>query len=211
MFKKKEKKKEVVEAVAKAEIDEIMQTKGMDRGVTFQTDAEFIKEHGGEKALHAVEEETKNMGYPIEYDKLKLYEWYPAGLRIISMLAVKKILKLDDKEIKQMGRDAVKRSIITRMMMKYFISVKTLASKVPAYWEKHLSEGCLEVVELNEDKKYIVLQLKDFKPHPILCTYLSGYFLTPMEMTTGSKTISEETKCMHRGDEYHEFIVRWGE
>ncbi|GAI52915.1 unnamed protein product, partial [marine sediment metagenome] len=30
-----------------------------------------------------------------------------------------------------------------------------------------------------------------------------------IQMIVGSKVTSEETKCVHRGDEYHEFLLKW--
>lgn len=190
-------------------INKIMSTKGEVRGVAFQTDARFIQEHEGESGLNAVEEEARKMGYPIDYDKVKAMTWYPIGLRVISLLAAMKALDWGTSQITDMGRSAPKYSLITKLILKYFVSTKKIVEKIPAYWHKHHSIGSLDPEEFREDEKYLVIRLRDFKVHPIMCSYLTGYYLGVGEMTGVKNLTGEEVKCMHRGDEYHEFIVRW--
>lgn len=194
----------------KKEIDKIMQVKGKVRGVTLQTDGKYIKIHEGEEGLRAVEAETKKMGYHIDYKHIVSTGWYSMGLRAVSLLAAKKVLNLDDEQIKKMGSAAPKYSLITKMMLKFFFSLKKVHEEAGTYWRKHYTLGILEPGGFHEDKKYFILHLKKFKLHPILCTYLLGYYLGVLEMTGGYKNArAEETKCMHRGDEYHEFVIRW--
>ncbi len=192
------------------QFSKIMSTKGEVRGVVFQTDAQYIRAHKGESGLNAVEEEIKKMGYTIDYDKIRAMKWYPIGLRPLSLLAAKKALDWNTPQIVDMGRSAPKYSLITKLILKYFASLKKVAEKAPMYWRKHWSTGSLDPGEVHEDEKYLILRLRDFKVHPILCTYLTGYYLGVGEMTMGGKNqTAKEVKCMHRGDEYHEFIVRW--
>ena len=62
-----------------------------------------------------------------------------------------------------------------------------------------------------EDRSEIsILRLKGFSLHPIYCIYLGGYFrgVTQMLVKTPRLTF-EETKCTFRGDEYHEYLIKW--
>ena len=195
-------------ATNKEELIEIAQKKGEARGVTFCTDAEYVRRHEGEEALRGIEGETRKMGYPIDYSEVKAMAWYSVGLRVVSLLAVQKALNWDDEQIKEMGRNAPKYSIITKLMLRYFASPEMVASRVETYWRKHWSVGSLEGKVIGQSA---ILHLKDFLIHPILCTYLQGYFICVAGMVVGEseKLRIEETKCMHRGDEYHEFVLGW--
>lgn len=196
--------------LTKEEVQKLFQIEGKVRGAVFQTDAEYIKNKHGEDGLNKVKYELKKLGYPIEYEKIKAMEWQPLGLRAISLLVFKNLFKWKDKDIKLMGNTAPKYSFIIKLLMKFFISVEEAFKNAPEYWEKHYDVGKLEIVELNEDEKYAILHIKDFKVHPVYCKYLEGYlqrifkFILPNE-----KVIVKENKCMFKGDDYHEFRGDW--
>jgi hypothetical protein len=199
-----------MEQITKEEIKKIMEIKGKVRGVVFQTDAEYVREKIGEKGLEKLEIKTKELGHPIDYDKIKAMDWYPLGLRVLSLLAIKEAFNWGDKEIKDMGNSAPKYSFIVRMLMKYFLSAKRSFKESPKYWVKHYTVGKLEAYKFNEKEKYLVLRLNDFKIHPLLCTYYLGYFLRIAQYVIQSEEISiEETQCMFKDHPYHEFLIRW--
>lgn len=193
----------------KEELYETAQFEGKVRGVVLSADAEYIRRHEGEEALPAVEEETKRMGYPINYSEIKAMSWYPAGLRIVSLLAVRKALNWDDGQIREMARCAPKYSLITKLMLRYFARPQTLVPRLGSYWRKNFTIGSLEG-RLTDDHSAI-LDLRHFTAHPLVCTYLQGYFLGTLGMVVGQtgKLSVEETKCTHRGDAYHEFVLQW--
>jgi len=196
--------------ITKEEIKKIMGTKGKVRGVVFQTDAEYVRLKKGEEGLRLLEKKTKEFGYPIEYGKIKTMDWYPLGLRALSLLAVKETFYWGDKEIDDMGNSAPKYSFVVKMLLRYFLSLRRSLEEVPTYWAKHYTAGEMEFVELDEKKKYYIIRLKNFKIHPIWCTYLTGYYRRFTQYVIKSEKVTiEETKCMFKGDPYHEFIGRW--
>jgi hypothetical protein len=148
------------------------------------------------------------MGYPIDYSTVKAMAWYPIGLRAISLLAIKRALNWDDAQIKEMGKNAPKYSLITKLMLRYFANPDIIAPRAGTYWHKNYSVGSLEGKVIDHSA---IIRLRDFLIHPILCTYLEGYFACVLSMIVGqdNKLSVEETKCMHRGDEHHEFLLRW--
>lgn len=190
-------------------IEKIMSTKGEVRGVVFKTDARFIKEREGEDGLKAVEDEMRRMGHPIDYARVVGMGKYSIGMRVLSLLAAKKALNWGDERIIEMGRCAPKYSFITKLMLRYFFSLESVAKRVRPYWRRHYSVGSMEG-EVREDERRVVLRLMGIELHPILCKYLSGYYLGVTEMARRFKKLSiEEVKCVHRGDKHHEFIIRW--
>ena len=108
------------------------------------------------------------------------------------------------------GEEGVKTSFFLRIMMRYFLSVSMPFRESPRYWKKNYDFGELEASEFNEKEKYVVLQVKNFKFHPVMCIFFAGYFLQTAKFVIKSEKITiEETKCMFKGDPYHEYIIRW--
>ena len=196
--------------LTKTEIENLIKAPGQVRGVVFNTDAEYVLREKGEEELRRVEEKTKEWGCPIDYKNIRNMEWYPVGLRVVSLLAIKTVFNWDDEKIKDMGHSAPSHSFVVKLLMKYLLTLKQTYEKSPGYWTKHYTVGELKTPEHNEKEKYLVIRLKEYKFHPIICIYFQGYFQRIAQYVIKSeKFTTEETKCMHRGDLYHEFVVHW--
>jgi len=189
----------------------LLEIKGEIRGVDLKTDAEFVIKEKGKEGLKKVEEELKELGYPIEYGKIETMNFYPGGLKALSLLAIKKTLNFSDEKIMEMGVIAPKISIIIKLFIKHFFPIrKFFFQESPKIWKEHWTTGEFIPVELDEEKKFAVARVKDFNLHPVYCTYLRGYFSTFTQITVGGREIiCQETKCPFRGDEYHEYLIKW--
>jgi len=189
----------------------LMEIKGEVRGVVFGIDGAYVLKEKGKEGLKKVEEELEKFGYPIKFKEIKTMDFFPVGLRVISLLTIKKVFNFDDEKIKEMGIFATKVSLIIKIFTRYFLSVKRVFYvEAPKIWRKHWTKGELIPVEINEEKKYAILRLKNFSLHPVYCKYLEGYFPGPFQlMIKSSKMTCEETKCTFRGDEYHEYLIKW--
>jgi len=201
-----------MEEITKEEIKKLMEIKSQARGVVFKTDTEYVLAEKGEEGLREVEKELERMGCPIKYREIKTMEFYPAGLRVLSLLAIKKTFNFDDKKIENMGLIATKKSIIIKLFIRFFLSLQRVFFKeAPRIWQKHWTKGELIPVELDEEKKYAILRLKNFSLHPLYCSvYLQGYFAGILQMLIKSPEMTcQETKCSFKGDEYHEYLIKW--
>lgn len=189
----------------------LMEIKGEVRGTVFKTDTEYILKEKGEEGLKKVEGELKRLGYSIKFKEIKSMDFYPVGLRALSLLAIKKVFDFDDEKIKDMGFYATKVSLIIKIFIRYFLSLeRVFFRESPKIWSKHWTVGELIPAELNAEKKYAVVRLKDFDLHPIYCVYLGGYFCGVLKMLVKTpQLIFEEIKCPFKGDEYHEYLIRW--
>jgi len=188
---------------------ELMEIEGEARGVTFKTDAEFVLRTEGEDGLKKVEEELRRLGYPIKYKEIETMAFYPIGLRVISLLVIKKVFGFDDQGIKNMGSAAPKVSLVMKLFMQYFLSIRATFGQVPQIWKKHYTAGELVPVKLDEKGKTLTLRIENFNPHPVFCSYISGYLLGVMRMVVKGSVFCQETKCFFRGDEYHEYLFKW--
>ncbi len=200
----------MTEEITKEEIQKLMGIQGNARGALLQAHAIFIQKKNGEAGLKLVEENMAELGYPVNFKKFRAGEWYPESLSALIILTAKDLFNWTEKDIFEMGSSSPKYNFIAKILMKYFVSLEKFMTEVPKYWNKHLDCGKLEVAQFDEEKKYIVLREQDFRIHPIICVYHAGYYQGITEYVIKSEKISvEETKCIFRGDPYHEYVIRW--
>lgn len=198
----------VTETLTKELVQELMEIKGETRGVVFKTDAEFVLAEKGKEGLEKVEQEFRKLGYPVNYGKIETMDFYPLGLRVLSLLVIQRVFKFSKEDIKRMGAQAPKRSLIIKLFMKFFLSLKKAAVESSRMWKEHYTVGQLDVVP-HEEERWATTRLKNFALHPVLCLYYEGYFSTVMRMVVGSSVTSKERRCPFRGDKYHEYYFTW--
>lgn len=192
------------------DINKILNAEGEVRGVVFKTDRHFIINKAGEEGLKKVEEELQKMNCPFNYEEeADNMSFYPVGMRVLSIIAIAKAFEMDKEEVVKMGGNAPKFSLMIKFFMRYFLSAEKIMEKAGEMWEKHYAVGKLESVEMNTEEKFIRARLYDINLHPIFCDYLIGYFSSVIKMGVGKEGEGEEIKCVHRGDDYHEFTIKW--
>jgi len=196
--------------IGKEEVEKIVQIKGNVRGGVIQANATFIQKKKGEEGLRAIEKKMAELGCPRKFEEIKVGEWYPESLSVLTILVAKDLFNWGEKDIFEMGSSAPKYSFIAKTLIRYFLSLKRFVMEVPNYWKKHFDFGELEAFELNEEKRYIILREKEYKFHPLMCFYHAGYYLRIAQYVIKSEKITiKETKCVFRGDPYHEYIIKW--
>jgi len=98
--------------------------------------------------------------------------------------------------------------------MRHFFSVEQIFKSTPRLWARYFDIGLLETVDFHNIEKRggsVILRIKNFKVHPFYCFYLSHFFIGITKLVDPRlKEIKiEETKCMFRGDNYHEYLLKW--
>ena len=209
-----EKKSTEINIPSIEELKKIVEFPGKVRGAAFKGHMEYILEKKGEEGLRKVEKEMERLGYHIEYKKIKETEWYPAGLAVVSSYAIVTTFNWGKKELINMAQASPKVSFVLRFFMKYFASPeKMFKTAVPRLWERYYNIGSLEAIDFKRTKKdgYAVMRLKNFKLHPFYCFYLGYFFIGVFKLAEPKfKEITvEETKCMFRGDNFHEYLIKW--
>ena len=198
------------EIISKKELEELKKIKGEVRGIVIRTYGEFILKEEGEEGLKKLEEEMARTGYPIKYKKIKVTSFFPLALQAINLTIIKKLFGYDEKKFQEMGRFESKAdTMIIRFFMKYFVSLEIATKAVSKMWKTYFTVGDIKTVEFDKEKKYIILRLENFYHTPIICENLKGYFQGLTKMIVKEETTCKETKCIHRGDNYHEFLLTW--
>ena len=195
--------------ISQEEFDELMRIKGEIRGVSIKSDLEFILKERGSEDLNKIEKTITNFGYPIAYKEIQILNFYPLGLDAIIMLLAKRMLDFENKDFQKMGRYEAKLSLIMRLFMRYFYSIDRFAKEISSIWRKYFTVGDIKIIEFSKEKKYVILRIENFLCHPLFCQSLIGYFPVVLGMIVKGSVDCEETKCVYRGDEYHEFLMKW--
>ncbi len=189
--------------------DQIMSVQGNARGDLLLSTISYIKQREGEDGLKDIENESKELGYPIEFSGVERLRWYPKSVNILIYFLCTEIFKWGKEDIFELGRSAVKLSLITRIIAKYFISVEKVFERAPSNWEKYVDFGSTEIVEVNNEKRYGIVRIHGYNFHPVACHYLEGSFIGMLDYVVQGKKEIEETKCTHKDGAYHEFVLRW--
>ena len=197
------------EQITKEVLEKLAGIEGESRGTSFKADGEFILKEKGEEGLTILEKRMTELGYPINYKKMKATDFFPSGLRGLELVVIRELFNFNREDFAQMGIFQTKTSLILKLFMKFFVSLEVLSKKVPAMWRKYYTTGDLKATEINNAEKYLILVLDNFALHPFHCQLLEGYFANTVKMVIGVPVICKETKCTFRGDDHHEFLVKW--
>ncbi len=193
----------------KKEIDRIMKIKGELRGMAIKDDFDYILYREGEDGVKKLEEEMARLGYPIKYEDIQPMKFYPVGVETSIMLVNRKVFNYQDEDFKKIGEWTTRVPLVVRLFMKFFGSIGLAAKGASRMWRTYFTVGKLEVVDFDEKKKQVILRLTDWDFNPIHCLACQGFFIGVAKLTKNKNVTCEETKCVHRGNEHHEFLLKW--
>ncbi len=197
------------EIILKEELDKLIKINGEVRMVGVKSYLDFIlKEEGGE-GLKKVEDAMLSFGFSLTRDKIRKMDFFPLNQLAVLLVVIKKLFNYDDEKFQEMGKFQVKGSFLLTMLVKYLVSLSRATKELPNLWRKHLTVGTLTAVELNEEEKHLTMRLENYRMHPLHCQILKGYFLASLQRIIRETGTCEETKCIFKGDDYHEFLVKW--
>ncbi len=195
--------------VSKKELEELMKIKGEVRGFSLWEDGEFILRKEGENGVKKLENALAETGHPLRFNEIKKMDFYPLWYQALILLLIHRIFNYGDKEFQEMGAKEGKVSPLIRLFISYIFSPERSLKMAAKMWRNAFSVGDLKVAEFNKKDRYIVLRLENWKLSPFNCQVLKGYFSSLLKLMVKKDVTAEETKCVFKGDEHHEFILRW--
>lgn len=191
------------------EIEELKKIKGELRGSGVKEEFDFVLKEEGREGLRKLEENLERLGFNLKREEIKIMSFYPLSHYAVAQLLMKRLFSWDNKKLQEMGRFESKSSLIMRLFMKYFVSVEAAAEQASKMWEKYYTVGNLSITKIDKENHIAIIRLEDFYCHSINCETLKGYFASVVQMVTGKEVECRETKCIHKGDDYHEFYLKW--
>jgi len=175
-------------------------------GSSLKTDRAFIIEKQGMEGLKKVEAEMEKLGYPLKYEEIDKYKWYPVQQDFLSLLLTQKIFNWDNKTIQEWGRWGAKTNFVIKLMAR-LVSKETISKLASKYWKKYYTKGEIEF-ELNNKKKIGIVTIKDFAIYDVHARFLEGYFHQIMCLMVPSQKLRVE-KSKYIGSDIHQFKVSW--
>lgn len=193
------------------ELEELKKLPGKQRGEHLKYIIDYIKSEKGEEGLQKIENTLQRADFDIgEVDKIRDTQWVSESIARAFLVAATRIFEWDEKKVFEIGRQAMIQSSVVKIFLNFFLSPEKTIRKGIKQWRNHFSRGELELKTLDKDNKKGVLVLKDFPTHHLDCVFFQGFFKQMLEVMTGSNHVDiQETKCMNRGDDYHEFSFQW--
>ena len=192
------------------QIEEVKKVPGNVKGEAIKTIIPYIKKRKGEEGLKKVLKEANKFGVLIDLEEIKPLRMYPGYMPMVIILIAKDIFNWSDDDIFEMGYYSLRISFLIKFVITKIISVETIFKNAPNYWKKHYDFGEFIPLELNKKEKYMIVATKGDDFHPLLCRFHAGYFKSLLMLVVNSDDVHiEETKCVHRGDEHHEYKLTW--
>ena len=203
-------KDDIIEEI-KEDIKKLEKIKGQERGADIKYLMNYVRKKKGNNGLNRVISVLKKCNYKLpDIKKVDDLDWVPLSLPNIFLVATVKVFNLKKKDIIKMGREVVPSSYLIKLFIRHFSNTGKTFKRAAADWKKHYSIGGLEVVKFDQKQKQIVIRLKDIKWHPFACLYHIGSLGAFGELALGKKFKKIiETKCISRGDSFHEFVFYW--
>ena len=192
------------------EIKELLKMPGNIRGAALATDYKYIKIVRSKEDLKLLEKNFKKYSH-YEYKKIKFFTWYPAGIRIMSLLLIKKLFNFTKEDTIKMGEEAVKYSFILKIFTKFFPNPTIGYKMSPKFFSKYFDFGKVVNPEIDLKKRYFISYLYNFKANQIIYYHIGGFMMGMGELAIkNSKNFTlEEENYIFKGKPCHRFIIRW--
>ena len=175
-------------------------------GSSLKTDREFIIEKEGTKGLKKVEEEMERLGYPLEYEKIDKYKWYPVQQDFLSLFLTQKIFNWDRETIREWGRWGAKTNFIIKLIAR-LVNKETISKMASKYWRRYYTKGEIEY-KLDYKNRIGTATIKDFVIYNVHLHYLEGYFYQIMCLMVSSENLKVEN--IETGEKnVHQFKITW--
>ena len=164
------------------------------------------KKHGTE-GMERLYRRMKELGYngPADEKEIKVAKWYPMEYNILFLKAYKELF--GEKKLSLLAKQTSKNIGIFGMFVKWAANPKLVIKKSSEYWEQFYNFGRLDGRMI--DSESAVISGYGISRDPIFCDFLTDYFAGVVEQTGVKSVVSEHTKCVHKGADHEEWIIRW--
>jgi len=195
----------------KEEVSRLLNMKGKERGADYKYLVDYVVSKERESGFKKIKKELEKINYNLpDEKKIDNMDWLPISLTNIFLVATVKVFNWQEKDIINIGRGVVPSSPLVKFFIKHFLSPqKTIKKATENAWSKHYSKGKIEMKKFDKKKKEIILKISDMDWHPLTCIYHIGSLGGIVELIVGKKIKGEETKCIYKGNKYHEFKFNW--
>lgn len=195
------------------ELDQVKKIQGKVRGTSFKNDFDYVRKIEGEARIKEIKAKLKELGCQDEdvlKERIGVFSWYPLWYHVLFFVILNREMGWREKDIFNIGYHGSQVSLVAKTFPRFMFNLEKAFAKVGTYWKKSFTVGKLETQDFDLEKKYAILNLKDFNVHPLECYTIKGYFSGMLTLLTRAENVKvKETKCVHKGDNYHQFKITW--
>ncbi len=183
----------------------LLKKEGQARGDLLLSYFNYIKGEKGTEKVLAIEKRLESAGVKIKASEIESLAWYPVGYEPLIVLAAMEEFGWTKDDVFNVSKEIVKLSLVMRTMVRFFVSADKIFEKVSKYWSHNYNFG--EIKPVRKENKTYIIRINGYDVHPISCVYNAGYMVGVAEMAAGKGFKIEEVKCIHKGDDYHEYRI----
>ncbi len=199
-----------LEGNLKERCDKLMEIEGMMRGELLRGNFIYLKSKEGDSSIGRMEKKLEELGYPLKFEEINSLRWYSDPFCSVFMLSFQDEFGWGEKEIFELGRFAPQYSLVVKVALRHILSLRKAFDYAPHLWRRNVDYGILHPHEFNQEKKYMILRLKEYALHPLVCIYIRGCLTSLFEQINGRDKIKiEEVSCVFRGGDFHDYKIRW--
>ncbi len=187
----------------------LIEKKGRTKAEALKFCLRYVERKEGREKKDMVIAKLKELGFEESYEKLKPFDWVKEATLIMLYLILMEVLDWSEEDIFKMGEEEPKESFIARILMN-MLSIEKVMKEAPKYWRKFYDFASIEPVEIDKEKRFLIIRIHGYDFDPIGCVYIKGFLITLSKFTIKAKNYSiKETKCIHEGEKFHEYIITW--
>jgi hypothetical protein len=199
-----------MEGSLKERCEELMKIEGMMRGELLRSNFVYLRKKEGNLAIERMEKKLEEIGYPLKFEEINSFKWYKDPFCSIFMLSFQSEFGWKEEDIFNLGRFSPQYSLIIKIALRHLLSLRKAFDYAPKLWRRNVDYGVLESYEFSEGKRYMILRLKEYALHPLVCIYIRGYLTSLFEQIYGKDKIkTEEISCIFREGDFHDYKISW--
>jgi hypothetical protein len=193
------------------EKEELEKIEGKVIGLGILHDFQYVFKKEGKEGIEKLEKEMASFGFPLKFKEIKKFEWYDEKINFLLFLILEKIFHWKEEDFREMGRFGARVALITKIMMRYFVSLERIGKEVGKYWRKYHTLGDLKTEKIDEKERIVILSLENFE-HGFSshCRYLEGYMWQIVSYIVPKENLKvTEVECQFEGGKRHLFKITW--
>jgi hypothetical protein len=160
---------------------------------------------GKQESVSAILKRAELYGGEIDPSATNSLRTYPIHVETALLMAVYDELGWNTAEIKELGRNIPRVSLLVKFFLKYFTTLETTTNQAKMYWHRHYDFGELEVVSSDLVGGNYIVEVQGFDMPPLYSEFLCGFLETMVGFVSAEPISSEIVKYSENGDGVNRF------
>ncbi|MEX0910085.1 MAG: hypothetical protein WDZ75_02190 [Candidatus Paceibacterota bacterium] len=150
--------------------------------------------------IPAIIKRTEEYGEKIDPPSIDSLRRYSISSEVALLMAVYDELNWTIAEIKELGRNIPRVSLLVKFFLKYFTTLEASTDQAKMYWRRHYNFGELEVTSSELAEGNYIVEIEGFEMPPLYSEFLCGYLETMVGFVSANPISSEILKYSDEND-----------